>query len=225
MSRAAMSTHPKRVREAAEALLNKGLRPTVQRVRAMLGGGSPNVIAPILKEWRETLTPEQQLRLPLAESPNQRTELPLVISDLAAELWKRAIVFATIECEGSPQALQLATMNEETEQLRASGKRMADKLEQECGSNVALRTQMAELQTVVGEALRRATSSEARCAQAIAALHDAQAQLKQLARRKAAVRVLKRELLSRRKPIEKFKRTSSPIRPSRKRRATKVTLR
>ena len=102
MGRTRNGTHPSRVREAAEALLNRGMRPTVQRVRAMLGGGSPNMIAPILKDWRETLTPEQQLRLPLSEIQNQRPELPLIISDLASELWKRAIVFATIECKGSP---------------------------------------------------------------------------------------------------------------------------
>jgi len=164
VSRAGSGAHPKRVREAAEALLNKGLRPTIQRIRAMLGGGSPNVIAPILKEWRETLSPEQQLRLPLSELQGQRPEIPIVISDLVAELWKRAVVFATIECEGSPRALQFATLNEETELLRSGNRALMDQLESDRKENLSLREQLSQLQAIVKAALDRARASEERCA-------------------------------------------------------------
>jgi hypothetical protein len=168
--RTVVGAHPKRIREAAEALLDRGLRPTIQRVRAMLGGGSPNVIAPILKEWRETLTPEQQLKLPLAETSSHRTELPLVISDLAAELWKRAIVFATIECEGAPQALQLATMNEEAEQLRSQNEALLDQLEDRANEIVQIREQLAQLQATAKAAIERVSSSERRYERVVAEL-------------------------------------------------------
>lgn len=188
MARTRSGTHPNRVREAAEALLNRGMRPTVQRVRAMLGGGSPNIIAPILKDWRETLTPEQQLRLPLAEIHSRRPELPLVISDLAAELWKRAIVFATIECKGSPQALQLATSSEEAELLRAHNASLLDDIEKVTADNLALREQMAELQAVANVAIKRASECELRYSGVVSQLQNATQSLRRSRRTMAAKR-------------------------------------
>ncbi|SEB25495.1 DNA-binding protein [Variovorax sp. YR216] len=37
--------------EAADALLARGLKPTIERVRQRLGGGSPNTIGPLLHDW------------------------------------------------------------------------------------------------------------------------------------------------------------------------------
>ncbi|SEB18477.1 DNA-binding protein [Variovorax sp. YR216] len=37
--------------EAADALLARGLKPTIERVRQHLGGGSPNTISPLLDDW------------------------------------------------------------------------------------------------------------------------------------------------------------------------------
>jgi hypothetical protein len=41
-----------RVDDAAEALLARGIAPTVERVRAAIGGASPNSVAPALRYWR-----------------------------------------------------------------------------------------------------------------------------------------------------------------------------
>ncbi|MBT2321079.1 DNA-binding protein [Variovorax paradoxus] len=41
--------------EAADALLARGLKPTIERVRQQLGGGSPNTISPLLDVWFERL--------------------------------------------------------------------------------------------------------------------------------------------------------------------------
>lgn len=41
-----------RVDDAAEALLARGIAPTVDRVRAEIGGASPNSVAPALRYWR-----------------------------------------------------------------------------------------------------------------------------------------------------------------------------
>ena len=46
-----------RVNEAARALHERGVRPTVARIRAALGGGSPNDLAPALKHWKESVLP------------------------------------------------------------------------------------------------------------------------------------------------------------------------
>lgn len=204
MSRSRSGAHPSRVREAAEALLNRGMRPTVQRVRAMLGGGSPNVIAPILKDWRDTLTPEQQLRLPLTEIQNQRSELPLIISDLAAELWKRAIVFATIECRGSPQALQLATLTEEGEQLRTHNRSLIDAVEKAVNENLSLREQLAQLQAVAAIAMERASTCEKSCADAKNELRNSKQKIATFrrtatAKRRVATRLARVQRISKRK--------------------------
>lgn len=42
-----------RVDAAADKLLGRGVAPTVSLVRAEIGGGSPNVVAPALRYWRE----------------------------------------------------------------------------------------------------------------------------------------------------------------------------
>ncbi|MDM0037039.1 DNA-binding protein [Variovorax sp. J22P271] len=42
--------------EAADALLARGLKPTIERVRQHLGGGSPNTISPLLDVWFERLS-------------------------------------------------------------------------------------------------------------------------------------------------------------------------
>jgi hypothetical protein len=40
---------------AADMLLTEGLRPTIERVRQKLGGGSPNTVSPMLERWFATL--------------------------------------------------------------------------------------------------------------------------------------------------------------------------
>jgi hypothetical protein len=42
--------------EAADALLARGLKPIIERVRQHLGGGSPNTISPLLDVWYERLS-------------------------------------------------------------------------------------------------------------------------------------------------------------------------
>src|ERR1039457_885407 len=86
-----------RVAEAAEELNARGIRPTVARIRAALGGGSPNDLAPALKQWKESFAP--------ARTSSTRTDTPAIpvqISDLAHELWQRATIVAAVELKGGP---------------------------------------------------------------------------------------------------------------------------
>ncbi|RZL88315.1 MAG: hypothetical protein EOP82_23405 [Variovorax sp.] len=41
--------------EAADVLLQEGLRPTIERVRQKIGSGSPNTVSPTLERWFATL--------------------------------------------------------------------------------------------------------------------------------------------------------------------------
>ena len=74
------------VRQAADALLLEGGRPTVERVRARLGRGSPNTIALFLDRWWRDLGAR------LRDLPGQ--ELPAVpepVAQALLALWSQAI--------------------------------------------------------------------------------------------------------------------------------------
>lgn len=44
------------VDQAADAILARGERPTVERIRALLGTGSPNTLGPLIDNWYRTLS-------------------------------------------------------------------------------------------------------------------------------------------------------------------------
>jgi hypothetical protein len=74
------------VRQAADALLLGGGRPTVERVRARLGRGSPNTIALFLDRWWRDLG--ARLRdLPGQELP----QVPEPVAQALLALWSQAI--------------------------------------------------------------------------------------------------------------------------------------
>lgn len=98
------------VREAADALLLEGGRPTVERVRARLGRGSPNTIALFLDRWWRDLGAR------LRDLSGQ--ELPAVPEPVASALlalWSRVIEEARALLKGS-----LADRDAELEQRRAA---------------------------------------------------------------------------------------------------------
>jgi len=86
-----------RVAVAARVLSEQGIKPTVARVRAALGGGSPNDLAPALKAWRQEAPREGNP----AHAPSR---IPASIADLAQELWQRASTAAVLELKHGPTA-------------------------------------------------------------------------------------------------------------------------
>ncbi|WNL48527.1 DNA-binding protein (plasmid) [Dyella sp. BiH032] len=79
--------NPSAVREAADAILAAGKNPTVEAVRARLGGGSPNTIVRELNAWREALG-ERFLAL------EQRPPLPAPLGEMVKDLWTVALTHA-----------------------------------------------------------------------------------------------------------------------------------
>ena len=75
------------VNAAADALVAAGERPTVEKVRAALGTGSPNTVTRMLDTWRGTLATRlsQVLALP---------EVPADVGRAFVELWRLAITQA-----------------------------------------------------------------------------------------------------------------------------------
>ena len=73
------------VSHAADTLLRAGERPTIDKVRAKLGKGSPNTINPMLDAWWKTLSAR------LDSGPAALHRLPESVAHVAEALWMQAL--------------------------------------------------------------------------------------------------------------------------------------
>jgi Plasmid replication region DNA-binding N-term len=73
------------VSHAADSLLRAGDRPTIEKIRAKLGRGSPNTINPMLDAWWKTLSAR------LDSGPASFHRLPEVVAHVAEALWMQAL--------------------------------------------------------------------------------------------------------------------------------------
>jgi hypothetical protein len=74
------------VEQAAEALLRQGERPTIEKIRARLGTGSPNTINPLLDAWWKKIGGRLQTIGPAALE-----RVPEVVAHVAEALWLQAL--------------------------------------------------------------------------------------------------------------------------------------
>jgi len=110
---------------AADRLLVAGERPTVDRVRALIGSGSPNTVVRHLDAWwahagQRLAASTQRMALP---------EAPEAVAALAASFWAEALTAARAEIEAAlagerarlaDQHTAFETARELDEQLRAA---------------------------------------------------------------------------------------------------------
>lgn len=75
----------KDVSHAADQLLRAGERPTVEKIRAKIGSGSPNTVGPLLDEWWKRLSGR------FDSGPAAFHRLPEAVSHIAEALWLRAL--------------------------------------------------------------------------------------------------------------------------------------
>jgi hypothetical protein len=73
------------VSHAADSLLRAGERPTIDKVRARIGKGSPNTINPMLDAWWKTLS------VRLDSGPAALHRLPESVAHIAEALWMQAL--------------------------------------------------------------------------------------------------------------------------------------
>lgn len=94
--------------EAANRLLEKGMTPSVHKVRAMIGGGNVAGISKYLKAWRQAMeeapTPdgslkEQNIRLPLPLDTSKITAAVQAIGETNETLKQR--IDELFQCVGS----------------------------------------------------------------------------------------------------------------------------
>jgi hypothetical protein len=145
-----------RVAAAAQVLTDRGITPTVTRIRAALGGGSPNDLAPALKLWKASFVPA------FTGNPRADAPLPVQITDLAHELWQRATVAAAVELKGGAAARQVAMRSGEAEALRHQLTTLRDQLERESIAFGELRAQSARHEAIARATLARIDELETR---------------------------------------------------------------
>jgi len=73
------------VSQAADALLRAGERPTVEKIRAAIGSGSPNTVGPLLDTWWKHLSAR------LDSGPAALHRLPETVAHVAEALWMQAL--------------------------------------------------------------------------------------------------------------------------------------
>ncbi|MBO1746977.1 DNA-binding protein [Stenotrophomonas indicatrix] len=139
------------VHTAADELVAKGERPTVERIRAHLGTGSPNTVTRWLETWWNRLGTRLQPARPDLE------DAPAVLAELAGQWWELALKHAQEaarrELASSEQALAA-----ERDALAASSRLAAEELAQMraerdvaiTGERIAT-TQASELQHLVDQ--------------------------------------------------------------------------
>src|SRR5882757_9187754 len=93
------------VSHAADSLLRAGMRPTIDKVRAKIGKGSPNTINPLLDAWWKTLS------VRLDSGPAALHRLPETVAHIAEALWMQALEEAkrraSLEQRDSSRAAEL----------------------------------------------------------------------------------------------------------------------
>lgn len=121
---------------AADALVAAGQRPTIERVRAHLGGGSPNTVSPMLKRWFATLGPRVVAIQTDGSGPEMaqrfskaRPEgsVPPVVDTVARKIWEVAYAEARLAFEAREAA---ARAEEEERTARFETKRVQFELQQ-----------------------------------------------------------------------------------------------
>jgi len=156
------------VERAADALLREGDRPTIDKIRAKIGRGSPNTINPILDAWWKRLASR------LDSGPAAFHRLPESVAHVAEALWMQALDEgrrrATLEERSAERAIaadrQAFEVRSHVLSLREG--ELEVRLKDRERTQTALESQVRELTLLLrkGEATREAQAKR------IAALED-----------------------------------------------------
>ena len=105
--------------QAADALLQDGLRPTIERIRQRIGRGSPNTVGPMLEQWFSGLGQ----RLGGTPKAPGDSDAPSAVLQAANALWDAACQEAQTQAQDACAA-QRAQLADEAAQLQAERARL-----------------------------------------------------------------------------------------------------
>ena len=186
------------VKDAAETLLSRGLSPTIQRVREVLGTGSNTTISDHLKRWQQRLA-----EAPLAILP---PAIPEAVMAALEAFWKtavqqaeaafdeqRAVAVQTVSAAEQARDLALAESQQacdaaaeirhQWETLQITARDLADRLLVEQERRMAAETAIAaaeqRVQAAIATVAQIRAETEARVAQLETALQQLRTDLEQ----------------------------------------------
>lgn len=129
------------VHQAADSLVSAGERPTVERIRAALGTGSPNTVIRHLDSWWASLG----TRLATQSATSALPEMPERVGAFAQRLWREALEAAT---------------HDATTRVAAERQALQDDRIVLSTERTALQSRMAELQQTADDAVLGLKASE-----------------------------------------------------------------
>lgn len=147
------------VHTAADELVANGERPTVERIRAHLGTGSPNTVTRWLDTWWKNLGLRLQPKRPYLK------DAPAALAELAGQWWALALQHA---CESVLEELAEAkqSLADENDELRVQQQNFAEEASELHAKATAsahaerlARTQVAELRQLVDQLQSQLTES------------------------------------------------------------------
>ncbi len=149
------------VQNAAETLLGRGLNPTIQRVRELLGTGSNTTISEHLKSWQQQLAETPRIVLP--------PTVPEAVMTALDAFWKIAVQYA--EAVFEEQRIAAAQAVVEAEQSRDTA--IAERQQAQSAAN-DLRHELEATQATAREFADRLLVEQERRATAEAAIQAAE---------------------------------------------------
>ena len=163
------------VRNAAETLLGRGLNPTIQRVRELLGTGSNTTISEHLKSWQQQLADAPKIVLPPA--------IPEAVATALDAFWKIAVQQAEAAFESHRAAATQAV-------AAAEQSRDAAIAEQQQAQSMAtqLRRELESIQIVARERADRLLVEQERRAAAETLIQTSEQRAREAAEMVAQIR-------------------------------------
>lgn len=150
------------VHTAADELVAAGERPTVERIRAHLGTGSPNTVTRHLDTWWQELGRRlhtQQVRLALPDAPD-------AVAALAGQWWVVALDSAKASLQASLAAdrqvleEERSALHRQRERLEAEATALRAQTEAAGQAERIAKAQVAELQRLAGQLQRQVNAVE-----------------------------------------------------------------
>lgn len=178
-----------RVNALASALIMQGYEPTFVRLRAGIGKTPQELLQRAFEWWKVNVRPNIGKAPERASTWGNELPVPDAIRDLFSEAWRRTLIAARMTQNFSDEALEKATVSEETRTIKTC----VDRLE------VAIREHV-EQRRVEAECMRTLTI---RLAQTCAESEDAHRELSQkLFDCRAAAEAMEHKLLKLDRNIE-----------------------
>ena len=141
------------VHSAADEIVAAGDRPTVERIRAHLGTGSPNTVTRWLDTWWRGLGPRLEAQQRRFAVPNA----PEAIVALAGEWWSLALQQAnvtalnTLASDRTALQMERDALQQDREESAAEAAALRDQVNTATHAEQVASTQATELQRLVGQ--------------------------------------------------------------------------